>query len=350
MSEVELRGRKLILALASVGAGLCLLLEYMHYRAYAVPSATSFCSLGETVDCTSVALSTYGVLLGIPMPLWGFAGFLAIGLAGWQRSRWLLPLAGFAALASLGLIAVSAFDLKTFCLLCEAVHLVSFALFALAWRARRAELVPLGERDTALLVLGPSLGILFAVSLFLPPYWGAFGWKGEVPFARGNTSDGDAWIGAESPKLTIEEFVDYSCPHCKAATATNLRRLARHTDELRIVRRHFPATPCLPRIEGRCLAVRIALCADAQGKFWQADRWLFEHATQKRALEPAEAARDLSLDQAALDVCLEREETSKRAQEMWQNGKKLKIPGTPYYRVEDKLMTHADAVRRLDEL
>lgn len=350
MSEVVLRGRKLILALATVGAGLCLTLEYTHYRAYALPSATSFCSLGESIDCSTVALSTYGVLLGIPLPLWGFAGFLAIGLAAWQRSRWLLPLTAFSALSSVALFAVSAFDLKTFCLLCEGVHLTSFALFFLAWRARRADLVSIGARETSFLVLAPSLGILLALWLFLPPYWGAFGWRGEVPFARGKTTNGDPWIGAESPALTVEEFVDYSCPHCKAASAANLRRLAQQSDKLRLVRRHFPATPCMPRVEGRCLAVRIALCAEEQDKFWQTDRWLFEHATQKRPLDTAEAAREVGLDQAALDACIDRDDTFKRAGEMWQIAKKLKIPGTPYYRIGDALMTHADAARRLDTL
>ena len=67
--------------------------------------------------------------------------------------------------------------------------------------------------------------------LFQQPYWGAFGWKGDVPFPHGKTAEGYPWIGAENPKLVLNEFTDYACPHCKVASTQTLKSLAAHPKE-----------------------------------------------------------------------------------------------------------------------
>jgi uncharacterized membrane protein len=342
--------RQMILALASVGVVLSLALEHVHYRAHALPTEASFCALSAHFDCAHVAVSKYGIILGIPLPLWGVVGFVAIALAAWRRSQWLLPLTSVAALASVVLIGVSAFALGAFCLLCEGVHLVSFALFLLAWRARNDGLAPYGAREPSAMVLGPPLGILLALALFLPAYWGAFSWKGEIPFAQGKTEDGHPWIGAREPKLTLEEFIDYSCPHCRAASTRTLMSLAEHPDELRVVRRHLPSTPCLPRSETRCLSARIALCAEEQEKFWQADRWLFEHSVGGQAPDLEDASRTIGLDRARLGECIERDATFERAAAEWKRAKKLRLPGTPYYAHGKEVLPLPKAFALIDAL
>jgi uncharacterized membrane protein len=343
-------GQKLILALAGVGAALCLVLEHIHYRAYLAPAADSFCSLGEHLDCSSVALSKYAVLLGVPLPVWGLSGFLAIALAAWQGSRWLLPLAALATAAGLGLTALSGWGVGSFCVTCELAHVLSATLLVQSWRARRHLACPLAAYAASARVLLPPLGVLLAVGLFLPAYWGVFAWKGELPFAHGTTTDGHPWIGATQPKLTLEEFVDYSCPHCKAATARNLMRLAAHPDALRLVRRHYPRTMCQPRSETRCIAARIALCAGEQDRFWQADRWLFEHAEGGRELRAEDAAKDLELDAARLAECVSRDATFELAAAEWKRAKKLRIPGTPYYADGGAIVDPAKATALIDAL
>jgi uncharacterized membrane protein len=338
------------MALASVGVALSLALEHVHYRAYALPSESSFCALSTHFDCAHVALSKYGIVLGIPLPLWGVAGFIAIALAAWQRSRWLLPLTALAAAASVVLVGVSAFALGAFCLLCEGVHLVSFALFLLGWRARHECSVPYGAREASAIVLAPPFGLLLALALFLPAYWGAFSWKGELPFAHGRTDDGAPWLGAREPKLTLEEFIDYSCPHCRAASNHTLMSLAEHPDELRLVRRHMPRTPCLPRSETRCLSARIALCADEQDKFWQADRWLFEHSASGEAPDLEDASRSIGLDRERLVECVQRDATFEKAAAEWKRGKKLRLPGTPYYAIGKEVLPLPKAFAMIDGL
>jgi uncharacterized membrane protein len=342
--------RKWALGLSLVGLLVSIALELVHYRAYSAPSAASFCSIGERLDCASVALSRHSVLLNVPLALWGVVGFLTIGAAALLGSRWLLPLACVAAAGSLALLAVELLDVGAVCLLCEAVHVVSFALLYVAFMIERRERATLATFAATWLLLVPAAATLVVLGLALPRYWGAFGWKGEVPFTHGKTPEGDPWIGAEEPKLTLVEFTDYSCPHCAAASAYTLRQLAKHSRALRIVRAQYPRMPCEPRTEARCLAVRMALCADEQDKFWQADRWLFAHAALSRDLDSAGAARDLGLSHERFSACLDRDDIFARAAQASRRAIKLRLPGTPYYQVEGKLITQAEVAKLLSAL
>lgn len=350
LSGRTFEGRKWILVLAAGGALFSLLLELIHHRAYVQPGADSFCALGARLDCSSVALSKYAVLLGVPLPLWGLVGFVAIALSAWQASRWLLPLSAVAAVVGLVLTGVSAWGVGAWCLLCEVVHVLSLAIAVLAWRARRRLERPFTSAEASAVAFLPALGVLIATRLFVPPYWAVFTWKSELPLAHGRTDTGDPWIGAERPRLTLEEFVDYSCPHCKVASGRSLQRLMAYPTELRIVRRHYPRTPCQPRSDTRCVPLRIAMCADEQDRFWQADRWLFEHAEGGHDPDILQAARDLELDGARLAACVTSDATFERAHAEWKRAKKAHVPGTPYYSNERRLITAAAASALIDAL
>jgi len=350
MNARALPARSFVLVLAAVGAGACLALEWIHYRAYMAPSSDAFCAVGEHLDCNSVALSKYAVLVGVPLPVWGLAGFASIFAAAWQRSRWTLWLALLATLAGVGLTAISGLAVGSWCWVCEATHLVSLAILGVAWRARGVFDAPLASRERAVFSFLPALGLLVAAGLFLPRYWAVFTWRSELPFAHGKTDDGHPWIGAEQPTLTLEEFVDYGCPHCKLASSRSLARVAEHPNELRIVRRHYPLTRCQVRTGKHCLPLRIALCADDQGRFWQADRWLFEHSEGGREPDVSSAARDLGLDAERLASCVTSDEAFERAIAESKQAKKLRIPGTPYYMRDDRIISATSASQLIDAL
>ena len=325
--------RHVALGLAFAGLVLSLVLEWLHVRAYSAPTAASFCSLGHGLDCTSVALSRYSVLFGLPVPLWGALGFAALGTAAWLRSSWLLPLAGVAALASVALLVVELAFVGALCLLCEGVHVAAIALFIVAWRGR-AELKPRTRDDSALVFL-PPLGVLLGLLLFVTPYWGSFGWRGPTPFPEGVTEDGAHWIGAREPKLTLDEYTDYLCPHCRAATAWTLRRLAARPSDIRIVRRQFPLSACHADRQGSCLQVRMAYCAAEQQRFWQMDRWLFAHGDE-RVPDVKAAARDLDIDVDRFATCTERRAIYERAEAESRSVAKRHFLGTPTYMVGGK--------------
>jgi hypothetical protein len=285
------------------------------------------------------------VLLGLPVPIWGALGFLALGVAAWLGSAWLVPLSLAGALASLGLLGVELVALGTLCLLCEAVHAIAIALAVFAWRAR-SSLTPLGNRDQAALVLLPPAGLMLGLLLFLPPYFRTVVFRGELPFPEGVTEDGAPWIGAREPKLTLEEYTDYTCPHCRAATGWTLHRLADRPRDIRIVRRQLPAARCHTGVPNSCERVRLAYCAGDVGRFWQMDRWLFAHGDQRK-LDHSEAARDVGLDPARLEACLEKPETYARAERESDRAAKQRFMGTPTYVVNHRRIASEVADRYL---
>jgi uncharacterized membrane protein len=344
------RTRALLIAPALLGAALSGALEWVHYRAHARAASSSFCSFGEQLDCASVALSSYSVWLGVPVPLWGLLGFCSIGIAAWRLSSWLMPLTLLATLASIGLLLVELLRIGAVCLLCEGVHASSLALLLVAWRAKRAGVLTVFRAADALYALAPAVGLWLALRLFLPPYWGVFGWREVIPYAQGTTPEGDAWLGAAEPKLSVLEFVDYSCPHCKAASARTLRALARHPGELRVMRAYFPRSPCDEQTAANCLPARVAACAGEQGKFWQADRYLFEHVRWDRELDRMRVVDELMLERERFMACLDRPDVVARAAAAWKRAKKLRLPGTPYYVVDGKRLSEAEVARLIQSL
>lgn len=338
--------RPLAVSLALAGLGVSGVLEWVHAKTYLMPSVDSFCTIDQTFDCGQVALSRLSVVLGVPLPLWGVAGFLAMLVAAWQRLRLLWPLAAVATLASVGLLLEELLFVGAVCLLCEAVHVLALLLAIVAWRSHRRHGRP-ADASAWFGVAGVPAAIVLATAFLVPPYWAPLTWQDDVPHPTGVTDEGHRWVGAEEPILVIEEFVDYGCPHCAIATNLTRRRLARHGDRLRVVRRHQPRMRCNERNKG-CLSLRAAHCAGQQGKFWQMDAWLFAHYPGRSDVDVVEGARALALDEPSFVLCLQDPATYQWADDEARAARKLKINVTPTYRVDGRTVTTPELDALLD--
>lgn len=338
--------RRLPALLAAAGLLFSVVLEVVHVRAYLDPSTSSFCSAGAAADCGSVALSRYSVAVGIPVPVWGIVGSAVLLVAAVRNSWMLLPLSAFAALASVALLAIELVAIRSVCLFCEAVHVLSWALFYVVYR-RRAELnAP--SREEWINVGIVSAVVLVGARLFTPPYWALYSWRAGVHLPNGVQEDGNRWIGAESPKVTVHEYVDYGCPHC-ALSASRLRRLlASNASTLRVVRHPYPRMSC-PKEPNpySCNYTRAALCAGDQGRFWQMDSWLFEHAPGKAKVDFDEAVRDVGLDAAKFKGCFDSPATMARADAANDDARKARIIDTPTYVINGKRYSTNDAFAEL---
>jgi uncharacterized membrane protein len=335
--------------LAAVGLFVSLVLEGIHIRAYLAPAASSVCTVGARLDCLSVTLSRFAVFLGLPLPIWGALGFLALLVAAWRRSIWLLPLSAAAALASIGLLAIELVAIGAVCLFCEIVHVTSWVLFAVALR-RRAELGRDWWHGSSLShTFAPAVGLGVALMLLLPRYWGVFTFRGEVPFASGVTPQGYPWLGAEKPELEVQEFVEYLCPHCRVSSSRLLAEVGRHPHAIRLVRRQNPSTGCKLGNRFSCVNARAACCAQEQGRFWQMDRWLFAHASSLK-LDLGRAAADVKLDRARLERCMAQPSVFARIDGEVREARRLKLAWTPGYTLNGKRVTLPDLEQRLAEL
>jgi uncharacterized membrane protein len=333
------RRRFIMTALALAGLLVCAYLEVMHVQTYLGLGGTGYCEAGERVSCSDVALSGASVLLGVPLPIWGVAGFLAIALAAARRSKLLLPLTVVAAAASIGLLIYELVEVGAICLWCEVVHVICFALLALAWIERGQAKSEVVTRSLAN-ELGPSAVLVIVTAVFAPAYWMAASWNSGARLPHGVDEEGRPWLGAEQPDLVIHEYIDYGCPHCRLATARMKMRLA-DDDGLRIVRHHQPRMRCTTSTSAtpapRCFQARIAICAGEQGLFWEMDDWLFLHpVTLPSKLDLEQTAQDVGLDLDALQTCMESPTTYARAEADVEEARKHGIRGTPGYVVDGK--------------
>ncbi len=335
--------------LAAVGLVLSIVLEVVHVRAYLDPSVASFCSVGERFDCDAVALSRASVILGVPTAVWGFAGFLAVLIAAWQRSPMVLPLAAISAISTTALLIVGLSTNGVLCLVCEAVHLVSLALLVVAWRRRGPDPWRAITRQHASVLVWPLM-IAIVVRWFAPPYWVLVTWKSGPRLDHGVTADGQRWIGADEPDVTVHEYIDYTCPHCAVASSRMRMLVARHAGSLQLVRHVYPRMRCMPATTERCMTARASVCAGEQDKFWEMEDWLFHHAPGQARVELEPALDELELDAGAFTTCMSDPAVFERLDLEVKATHKLKIREVPAYVIDGVVMTEAEARARIDEL
>src|ERR1044072_7876292 len=105
----------------------------------------------------------------------------------------------------------------------------------------------------------------------------------------------DHAVGPEHAPVTVVEYGDFECPHCKQAAGTVKLMLTRFEGQVRFVFRHFPLEEVHPPA---LRAAEAAECGGGQVKFWAMHDLLFDHQLH---LEPAplhDYASRMGLDMA----------------------------------------------------
>jgi protein-disulfide isomerase len=357
------RHAALVAAVAGAGISAYLLVEYVSGRG-------GICVTGS--GCDEVRLSAYAYPLGIPMPLFGLAFYLAAAWVAW-RTLTASPLFGIApkvVLAGLGVagIAVSAvltgleaFVIHAFCTWCLAQAAASLTLGVAAFIGLRAgsngdQLQPEGTRRAqrrraeeqasergALLRSGAlSAGAMSLVVVGLL-VGGAINTPGPHPGPSSSAAASSGIAPASAPRIgtgpvTVVEFADYQCPAC-AVVSPELQTLV---DEKRItlVYRMFP----LPQHKNAELTARAAVAADLQDKFWPMHDRLFATQSAWENLSDAEARAYLTqlATQVGLDVTrwtqdLDSTAASDQVATDLDAAETLGLPGTPSLFIDGQL-------------
>jgi protein-disulfide isomerase len=84
----------------------------------------------------------------------------------------------------------------------------------------------------------------------------------------------DHVLGPEDAPVTLVEYGDFQCPHCRAAHFYLKNVLATMGDDVRFVFRHMPLTQVHPMAQP---AAEAAEAAGAQGKFWPMHDSIYEN-------------------------------------------------------------------------
>jgi len=353
------------IVLCTVGVCLSADLLRLHVNVHTDPDYHSYCAMSTRVNCETVAESEYSVFLGLPVSIWGLLAYLGMGLlAAWGMCRrlrvpsWPFGLLFWISLLAAGtgilLFAISHFLIESVCIVCMATYLVSLALLTSAWLAlRRAGVGPVralaGELRAVAARPGPVLGLagglgvaLVALWLAVPPYWELEASTGPGGLLVGSTPEGHPWIGARQPDVEVVEFSDYQCPHCGRGHADIRRLIEAYPDRLRLVHRHYPLDHhCNPIVRRpyhpqACRYARMAFCAGRQGRFWEANDYLFAQGRRREPVTSAQLAEAVKIDAAALESCLPGEEARRALEADMAAGRARKVRGTPTFFLGDR--------------
>jgi protein-disulfide isomerase len=138
-------------------------------------------------------------------------------------------------------------------------------------------------------------------------------------------TDGRPERGAKNAKVTIVEFADYQCPHCKSAGESIEKILKTFDGKVRLVFLDFPINP-----SGISLAVAHgAVCADDQGKYWPYHDKAYAAQRDLSQDSPLKLARELKLDEAKFQACMASDKPKDRVKLDRAEGERLGISGTP---------------------
>jgi protein-disulfide isomerase len=125
--------------------------------------------------------------------------------------------------------------------------------------------------------------------------------------------------------VTIVEFADFECPHCRAAVPFVDGVFTAHTGKVRVVYK-FAVLPMHTHSEA---AARAAWAAGQQGKFWEMEHLLFERQEHLEASDLERYAHIVNLDIAKWKGDMESQAAKDRLAEDHKLWEDLKLNGTP---------------------
>jgi len=279
----------LVLALcaAALVASAMLFVDY-------VRPAPVFC--GAEGGCGAVKRTAFAHPLGIPTPLFGLAGFLAIAMAqlvAGRRARIAQAmLAVFGGIVAAGLVVVQ-IAMHTICPYCAVADGCALLLVGLSIaRAVKGWDPPAGRRP---LVLGAALS--FAAALV--PVAVGMG-KRAIPI---DVPEPIAEEMKKTPrgKVTVVDFVDFECPFCRMTHAELAPVLAARKDKVRVARKHVPLRMHPHAVD----AAKTACCGEAQGKGDEIAEALFSAKPEELTPQGCEElASKHGLDLAKFRACM----------------------------------------------
>ena len=149
---------------------------------------------------------------------------------------------------------------------------------------------------------------------------------------------------ADAP-VTVVEFADFQCPHCKSASAVLDKLSGQFGDQMRVVFMDFPINPSgISRV-----VAWGAVCADRQGKFWQYHDLAFNRQAMLDENAPFTLAKSLGLDEAEFKTCFEEDAVRTKVAQAEAEARRLGLSSTPTIYVNGRKVVMEDMEEDLSE-
>ena len=154
--------------------------------------------------------------------------------------------------------------------------------------------------------------------------------------------------GSADAAVTIVEFSDFQCPHCRTFHEEIFPALRSfYGDQIRwvFVNRFFPGGH--PQAEEAAIGGE---CAQRQGKFWEYADYVFANQDRLPDGIVADAASEIGLDEASYSQCLANRETASEVAADQAEATRIGVDGTPYFLVNGNEVMGAQPVGVFNEV
>ena len=138
--------------------------------------------------------------------------------------------------------------------------------------------------------------------------------------------------GAPDAPVTIVEWFDFECPHCKIAGPVLEKLVEKHPKGVRLVQKFFPLKQH-PRAD---VAARSAWAAQQQGKYWEMERTLFAHQDALTDQDLEKYAADLKLDVKRWKADMTSSKAADVVARDRDQADKLGLSGTPFILIDGR--------------
>lgn len=393
-------------SLVGLACSIYLLLHHININT-GLQLGSSFCAISERINCDTVAMSQYSWFLGIPVAGLGLIYYWALFLFSFfskpecdeERKNFadiLLVASLLALLSTLVMASISLFVISSICIFCVVLYFNSLGLCAITYVARdKSRSVVSGLANGLKLLIGFPLRLfsgapqtrrarirklnLSASFLFVtlavvasPVYFkkGSIrgredevlkkaviaGWENQ-PYldieALSFVSDviPDFVKGSPDAKVTIHEFSDFQCPHCKRASEVLNKVFAKYGGGgIRIVFKNFPLDQsCNPNIDRpmhrlACRLAKISLCAGMQKSdfFWEMHDAIFSLWNVSEAGVDELLSTKSRIDKDRLLECANGKDVESKLASDIRLGMELKIGATPTIYLNGKRLFMVD--------
>ncbi|GAB4428100.1 MAG: hypothetical protein OHK0011_10230 [Turneriella sp.] len=370
----------LVVAGALIGLVFSGALIYEHNGAKTQIGST-VCTVGETSSCDKAKESTMGKIFGLPLALYGYifyggiaalACFLLLSIN--ETATSLLFWGAIAALAfDVYLLLYSVFLLGGICRMCAITYIGSALIVVGAYLFKKRSETMMKPETSSLAAKG-SFSVILLLTVASGLFFHLNAQSNQSPEVAGKTAEERRlreqlneefyrqWKtgetlgldkprsgnkGAANPVLTIIEFADPLCPHCKEMGIVLGAFVQKYPDKVKVIFRHYPLDiQCNSAMKrafhiGACDLARAMECGEAQGKFWpmhdaifaQQEAFMRNPVTEKAVESLATTA---GANAAQLTGCFRNQSTMAKVKADIAAGNKIKVTGTPTTIVNDR--------------
>lgn len=367
-----------LLTIVAIAAGLQLYLSIHYYQLHSSAGASSsICNINKVFNCDAISASSFSNIAGIPISNIGFALHLVLLAllvlhilnpnSKISRLKSAFNLASFSLLGSIVMASISLLLLNVYCIFCIALYILSILIWFLLKKLNSDLQLSAKALFNKKLIIKPLISILiisFLSHILLSEPKNSQKANNQITFIVEEWETNPSIkisqkpmlsMGAskENAKMTIIEFADYLCPHCKHADPQIKAFVLAHSSDTRLEYYPFPLdSQCNTAMQFSrgglsCKLTQAVFCASKQKAGWQLHSLVFKNQKQfQQSYDETHFFSEVKKTISSLNFiqwksCFKNPQINANILELSQAGKTAQIQGTPSFLVNNQSLEKA---------